>query len=83
MLSFEGMTRSVDEFKPRTEGNEQQRAREHVKRVFGREAESVRAPQLCGLSGVCFARVGFGTSGSVQFILANGLLVGIPPQTGV
>ena len=40
-------------------------------------------PNSAALSGVCFARVGFGTSGSVQFILANGLLVGIPPQTGV
>jgi len=73
------MTRSVDEFKPGAEGTEQQRARDHVKRVFGREPESVRPPKLCGLRGVCFARVGFGTSNSVEVILADGLLIGIPP----
>jgi len=73
------MTRSVDEFKPSADGIEQLRAREHVKRVFGREPESVRPPKLCGLRGVCFARVGFGSSNSVEFILADGLLIGIPP----
>jgi hypothetical protein len=75
------MTRSVDGFKPSAEGTEQQRAREHVKRVFGREPESVRPPTLCGLRGVCFARVGFGVSNSVEFILSDGLLIGIPPGT--
>jgi hypothetical protein len=76
---FEGMTRSVNEFKPSAEGNEQQRAREHVKRVFGREPEAVRPPRLCGLRGVCFARVGFGSSNPIEFILADGVLIGIPP----
>jgi hypothetical protein len=75
------MTRSVDEFKPSAEGTEQQRAREHVKRVFGREPASVRPPTLGGLRGVCFARVQFGGgSNSVEFILADGLLIGIPPE---
>ena len=73
------MTRSVDEFEPGAAGTEQQRAREQVKRVFGREAESVRPPKLCGLRGVCFAKVGFGVSNSIEFILADGLLIGIPP----
>ena len=73
------MTRSVDEFKPGAVGDEQQRAREHVKRVFGREPELVRPPKLGGLRGVCFARVGFGADNSVEFILADGLLIGIPP----
>lgn len=81
LLFFEGMTRSVDEFKPGAEGGEQQRAREHVKRVFGREPESIRPPKLCGLQGVCFARVGFGATNSIEFILADGLLIGIPPKT--
>lgn len=81
MLSFfEGMTRSVHDFKPSAEGTEQRRAREHVKRVFGREPDVVRPPKLCGLHGVCFARVGFGDSNSVEFILADGLLIGIPPN---
>ncbi len=75
------MTRSVDEFKPGAEGDEQQRAREHVKRVFGREPESIRPPKLCGLRGVCFARVEFGTSNGIEFILSDGLLIGIPPTT--
>jgi len=76
---FEGMTRSVNEFKPSAEGNEQQRAREHVKRVFGREPVAIRPPKLCGLRGVCFARVGFGGSNPIEFILADGVLIGIPP----
>jgi hypothetical protein len=72
------VTRSVNEFKPSAEGNEQQRAREHVKRVFGWAPESIRPPKLCGLKGVCFAKVQFGASTQVEFILANGLLIGIP-----
>jgi hypothetical protein len=74
------MTRSVDELEPGAAGTEQQRAREHVKRVFGREPESIRPPKLCGLQGICFARVGFGITNSVEFILADGLLIGIPPE---
>jgi hypothetical protein len=76
---FEGMKRSVYEFKPSAEGKEQQRAREHVKRVFGREPEAIRPPKLCGLRGVCFARVGFGVSNPIEFILSDGVLIGIPP----
>ena len=73
------MTRSVNEFKPGAEGKEQQRAREHVKRVFGREPV-MRPPKLCGLCGVYFARVGFGGNNPIEFIVSDGFLIGIPPS---
>jgi len=75
------MTRSVNEFKAGAEGSEQQRAREHVKHVFGREPEAVRPSRNCGLKGVCFARVQFGLGNSVEFIVANGLLIGLPSDS--
>ncbi len=76
------MTRKVDESTldwKFAELNEQQRAREHVKRVFGREPESVLIAKR--RRELCFVRVRFGISGPVEFILANGLLIAIPPRT--
>jgi hypothetical protein len=74
------MTRSVNEFRPSAEGKEQQRAREHVKRVFGREPV-IRSPKLGGLCGVYFARLDFGSGNPMplEFIVADGFLIGIPP----
>ncbi len=78
------MTRIVDESAldwKLAELKEQQRAREHVKHVFGWEPESVRFPKSSfALRGLCFVRVRFGISSPVEFMVANGLLIAIPPE---
>ncbi len=78
------MTRNVDESAmgwELAELKEQLRAREHIKRVFGREPESALVATSGGwLRELCYVRVRFGLGSPVEFIVANGLLIAIPPK---
>ncbi len=60
---------------------EQERVAQYVKRVFGCEPDPVRIPRSgYGPQGICFARVRFGVGSPVELIVANGLLLAIPPK---
>ncbi len=73
------MAGHVDNFMRETapaEMIQRRRVSDQVARVFGWKPESVRF-----LSGeLCFVQVRGGFCRTVQFILANGLLVNIPPK---
>jgi hypothetical protein len=59
---------------------DQKRVGEQLKSLLGFKPESVR--MLQGRSGGCaVAKVRLGISGTAEFILDNGLLVGLPPLT--
>jgi len=65
------------------EKTERQRACDRVERFCGRKPESVQFLNA-GYTlreALCFAKVQMGIGRAVEFILTDGLLVGIPPKT--
>ena len=78
------MARFVEQFKldrrlPQTP--EQRRTCDHIRRVFGWEAQSIRFVSEDGRrQGPCIVKVCAGLRDTFEFICASGLLVGIPPK---
>lgn len=60
---------------------QQRKVDEHVVSVFGRKPESIRFQSTSSeVRTVCFVTVRIGLS-AIEFMVANGLLFGVPPKT--
>jgi len=63
------------------ERHEKLKVESHVKRVFGRTPDSFRFEKSDrGNTGLCFVKVCVGSGDPLEFLLAEGWLVGIPPK---